>query len=67
MNDLIKNLKSSWVLASMSLLSLSVNYIYAQQTNARDAFIERINTAFNRKTLKNLIVSSMCLNKRPGL
>ena len=49
MNDLIKNLKSSWVLASMSLLSLSVNYIYAQQTNARDAFIERINTAFNRQ------------------
>ena len=49
MNDLIKILKSSWVLASMSLLSLSVNYIYAQQTNARDAFIERINTAFNRQ------------------
>ena len=49
MNDLIKILKSSWVLASMSLLSLSINCIYAQQTNARDVFIERINTAFNRQ------------------
>ncbi|MDB4157930.1 histidine kinase [bacterium] len=49
MNDLIKILKSSWVLASMILLSLSVNCIYAQQSNTRDAFIERINTAFNRQ------------------
>jgi hypothetical protein len=53
MNYLIKHIRLTWALISISLLSTCVNFMHAQRSNTKAVFIERINASLDPQNNKN--------------